>query len=202
MSELAIVVLAGGQSSRLGQPKQLIEINKRTLIERQCQLALAVSPHVFCVLGYQAELIRSRIKNLPVTVLVNPDWLQGMSSSIAYAVSELPQNIERVMIILVDQWQLNVKALNELINCSNNKPKSIFASESIESLDSVKPMIGPPSIFPKQYFTELINMNEKAGAKSLIMKHINNVSLIGCSEAFVDLDVAADLEQLRKIYPC
>jgi len=56
MENFAIILLAAGQSSRLGQPKQLIEINHESLLIRQCKMSLSLTKHVYCVLGFQSDI--------------------------------------------------------------------------------------------------------------------------------------------------
>ena len=71
---LAIIVLAAGQSSRLGQMKQLLPINNKSLVATQLEKALVVSNNVYCVLGCQAEQLQRCIDHLPITTIINSDW--------------------------------------------------------------------------------------------------------------------------------
>ena len=71
----AIIILAAGASTRMGQPKQLLTLNGKTLIERTIETALAAElEQVVVVLGANSSLIKPKIGELPVTVLMNPDW--------------------------------------------------------------------------------------------------------------------------------
>ena len=70
-SNVAIIVLAAGQSSRLGQMKQLVSIKGKSLIENQLEQALKVSNKVYCVLGFNADEIKSRINHLPIKTIIN-----------------------------------------------------------------------------------------------------------------------------------
>src|SRR5829696_3582015 len=77
------VILAAGSSTRMGTPKQLLELEGKQLLVRAVEAALS-SPAwpVVVVLGAHAELIRPAIARLPVLVTENPAWAEGMASSI------------------------------------------------------------------------------------------------------------------------
>ena len=216
--DFAVIVLAAGQSSRLGQPKQLIDIQGQSLLQRQCQLALALTPNVYCVVGYQADVMHQEISNLPVKIIINQHWQQGMSTSIAVGVQALAKNIQGVMILLVDQWQLTLKELNDCMSTWNNNPERIVVAQknSLEQKNSVakksdltpncganetevkKLQMGPPSIFPKVLFSTLAGLKGDSGAKSVLLKHRHLIHAVSIPSAFVDLDTPAHLEIMQK----
>ena len=86
---LAIIVLAAGRSSRLGQMKQLITVNDKSLVELQLERALKVSSKVYCVLGFNARHVHASIEHLPINTIINSKWSDGMASSIAAGVKAL-----------------------------------------------------------------------------------------------------------------
>lgn len=212
MDDFAVIILAAGKSSRLGHPKQLVEINGESLLVRQCNIALSITKHVYCVLGYETDLLKPLLVSLPVKLVTNPHWQQGMSSSISIAIKCLPETIERVMIVLVDQWQINKSLLIPLIHTSLDHQCNIVTSscsrnnklplnKNIEPHIQLDNRIGPPTIFPKAYFPELLALKGDKGAKALMMKEIEQVIQVDLPEAFIDLDNADDLTKLRAIYP-
>lgn len=215
MGNFAVIILAAGQSSRLGHPKQLVEIDGESLLVRQCTMALSITKHVYCVLGFQSALFQQKLSSLPVNIVINSSWRQGMSSSIASAVRVLPQSIASIMVLLVDQWQLRESLLTPIINtfCENtlkivtssNSNLSCYnlskTSSKSELLNTSKIKIGPPTIFPKRYFSALSELTGKDGAKTLIFKEKKSVIQLKLLEAFIDLDNADDLSKLRAIYP-
>ncbi|WP_077338055.1 nucleotidyltransferase family protein [Pseudocolwellia agarivorans] len=212
MDNFAVIILAAGKSSRLGHPKQLVEINGESLLARQCRVALSITKHVYCVLGYEADLLKPLLISLPVKVVANPLWQQGMSSSISVAIKCLPEAIEHVMIVLVDQWQINKSLLIPLIDtsldnkcnivtssCSRNN--NMQANHKTQFYRPSEKRIGPPTIFPKKYFSELSLLSGEKGAKALMMKQIDQVIKVNLPEAFIDLDTTNDLSKLRDVYP-
>lgn len=193
----AIIVLAAGQSSRLGQMKQLLAINGKSLVEVQLAHALTVTNNVYCVLGYQAEQVASRIDHLPITTIINSDWPSGMASSIAAGVQALTPSTEAVMIILVDQWQLSAANLIQHKGYWQHNTDAIVVAQDKVSVGS-KDKIGPPVIFPHAYFAELIQLTGKQGAKPVLHKYKNALLKVPLANAFIDVDTPEQLIMMNK----
>ncbi|WP_281556416.1 nucleotidyltransferase family protein [Thalassomonas sp. RHCl1] len=198
--KLAVIVLAAGGSTRLGQPKQLVELAGESLIVRQCRRALALTEQVFCVLGCQAPLMAKQLSGLPVCQVNNENWQQGMSSSIAAGVAALPDDIDAVMILLVDQWQLAPIELQRLQQSWQKHPETIVLAGASAGSDAkdceVKGKKGPPVIFPKCYFPELLALTGEQGAKPLLQKYHQQLNVLELPRAFIDLDTPQQLQQL------
>jgi molybdenum cofactor cytidylyltransferase len=105
MESLEIIILAAGNSSRLGQPKQLVVYQGKTLIEHIVSNALQVSPHVTVVLGSHAKRIEWTLNQAQLfpKIVYNADWEQGMGTSIKAGVSSLTNKQAPIMILLSDQ---------------------------------------------------------------------------------------------------
>ncbi len=191
MNKLAIVILAAGCSSRLGQPKQLVLFKGTSLIAHQCRQALDVCEQVYCVLGYEPDKIAQSLEHLPINVMKNKNWQSGLSSSIATAVSQLPDDIDGALLLLVDQWKIVTQDLHNLNEHWLQFPEYIVCAGD-ENLQ------GPPVIFPRKYFSQLANLAEGNGAKQVIKKHSKQVKMIAMEHAFIDLDTPEQLEQMRK----
>lgn len=193
-SKLAIILLAAGNSSRLGQPKQLVMLNGESLLSRQCKIAQQLSDNVSCVFGYQAQKMMDEVEELSIKTLVNEDWQSGLSSSIAKGVSAIDSNVDAVMLLLVDQWQLEIKHFQQLYQHWQDNPQHIISAAQMIKGESVT---APPVIFPSYCFDQLKTLNQGSGAKSVITKHQNQLISITMSEAFVDLDTPEQLQSLR-----
>jgi molybdenum cofactor cytidylyltransferase len=195
----AIIVLAAGQSSRLGQMKQLLSVKDKSLIEVQLALALKVTKNVYCVLGYQAEQIASRIDHLPIMTIINSNWADGMASSIAVSVKALTPDIKAVMIVLVDQWQLTVNDLiHHRVHWQSNQDAIVVAQDKISA--ELKEKMGPPVIFPHNYFAELTQLTGKQGAKPILHKYQNALLKIPLANAFTDVDTPEQLITMNKAF--
>lgn len=202
---LAIVLLAAGKSSRLGQPKQLVELDGKPLILRQCELALSITKDVYCVLGFESELMADVIKHLPVKLVFNEKWHQGMSSSMTSGITALSDNVARAMILLVDQWKITASDLYQLIGASKDNPHCIIQSEfvsddrcedNLENESNLSMSAGPPAIFPKNFFIKLINSNGDQGGRNIVQQHKSSTIRVSIKHAGADLDTP---EQLRAL---
>jgi len=192
--KLSIIILAAGASSRLGQAKQLVNLNGQSLLERQCNLALSLTENTYCVLGGDANKHKQVIGGKPINVVVNDYWQQGMATSIAAGVKALPSHIDAVMIILVDQWQLTPEHIERVAKLWLQSPEMIIAT-SHNASNAKK--IGPPVIFPKRVFSQLIELKGDSGAKSILAKYREWLNIIEIPEAFVDLDTPEQLAVMR-----
>ncbi|MDB5088375.1 MAG: MobA-like protein [Mucilaginibacter sp.] len=187
-----IIILAAGSSSRLGTPKQNLIYKGETLLQGAIKTALATrcSP-ITVVLGANFEVIKPTIEDLPVTIIYNEDWQQGMSSSISSGITELQKNeakISSVILMLCDQPFVNKELLLQLI--SANSKQSIVACAYNKG-------IGPPVYFDGFYFPELLLLKGNEGAKKLILKHEAHVTTIPFLLGSVDVDTIDDFERLK-----
>jgi len=191
---LTCIVLAAGNSSRLGQMKQLVQYKGITLLERQVDMVLPLADHVTCVLGFQAEQI-PKINNKKVGYIINSQWQQGLSSSIVAALSELPEQTTHIMLLLSDQWRVSTSDCLQLKSIAQEQNQAIVvAGKNSES----KQLFSPPVVIPRCYFEELALLTGEGGAKTVIQKHISDVVSVDMPCAFDDLDTPEDLQHYKK----
>jgi len=214
MNKLAIIILAAGCSARLGQPKQLIPMYDRSLLAFQCQQALKVHGDISCVLGFKAEIMANEIDSLPVKLVINSSWQQGLSSSISMGVTSLPADIDGVMLVLVDQWRLIADDLQQLISIWQKQPDRIIAAGGCSVDENIigqlartkkeiskqipNKILGPPVIFPRRFFRQLAGEHSGNGAKKLLKEYSKQVIEVELPHAFVDLDTPKQLAQLQE----
>lgn len=195
---IAALILAAGGSSRLGQPKQLVKVNGQTLLERTIDALHAcgtISP-VLIVLGAHNERVRSCIAEpgtaAHVEFVVNPDWQQGMGSSIACGMQHLVRqspHIRSVIISVCDQPFLDSSVIQGLIDSSTGSPGKIIAS-------SYSGTMGPPVLFPQDFFEMLAGLSGDSGARRLLRDLADEVRTVDFPRGGVDLDTPADLDRL------
>ena len=195
---LAIIVLAAGRSSRLGQMKQLITVNDKSLVELQLERALKVSSKVYCVLGFNARQVHARIDHLPINTIINSKWSDGMASSIAAGIKALTPDIKAVMIVLVDQWQLTSTDLIYHHSYWQGDARAIVVAQTACDLATgVNENLGPPVLFPQDYFSELAELVGEQGAKPLLKKYQKRLVKAPLAQAFFDIDTPEQLAQMK-----
>ncbi len=193
-SNIAIIILAAGASTRMGTPKQLLPYQGSSLLQHTINLAIAsLCQPIVVVLGANAEHIRSEIQELPIQIVENPDWYLGMSSSIRTGILSLANHtptIDAAVITVCDQPFLSVEIINQLVMAYQTTKKTIIASEYAETL-------GVPVLFSDIFFPELAVLSETVGAKKLIKNHYNQVLSIPFPLGEIDIDTPQDYQQLE-----
>ena len=120
-----------------------------------------------------------------------------MASSIAAGVKELNTDINAVMIVLVDQWQIASTDITKLKTNWLNNPDAIIVSQN--NSDQLKASIGPPVIFPARYFSELCQLTGQQGAKPLLKKYKGYLLPVTMAHAFADIDTPEQLSAMNKV---
>jgi CTP:molybdopterin cytidylyltransferase MocA len=193
--ELHAILLAAGPSSRLGQPKQLVEFEGESLVRRSARmLTELVSGPVVAVTGSDSERVAAELEGLPVDAVLNPEWELGMGGSIACGARHLPQYPPGILVAVCDQWQLNTADLKKLIDAWITNPSCIHVACWREHNAHVS---GPPVIFPGRLRGELKGLYKGRGARQVIDRFMDSVEFIELASAAHDLDRPEDLEKLR-----
>jgi len=189
-----IIILAAGASSRMGQPKQQLVYEQKTLLQRSVDTALSVlQAIVLVVLGANAEAIKTDIADQPVQIIDNIYWETGMSSSIKAAINALINypDVDDALLMLCDQPFVDVALLKQLISHRSQTHDYIIACQYGDTL-------GVPALFSKYYFDELLALDGQEGAKKVLMKHKQNVITIPFEKGNIDIDTPADFNKLTE----
>ena len=191
---LAVLLLAAGPSSRLGQPKQLVEVNGECLVTRSARLALGLRPaEVTVVSGCEADRVSAALEGLPVKMVLNRNWASGMGASINCGARSMAMGMSGVLLMVCDQWRLEAADLERLVAAWADDPSRIYVASWKEGAAFVS---GPPVIFPGRLLSELKSMQEQRGARQLIDRHMEIVEFVEMDNAAFDLDRPEDLEKL------
>jgi CTP:molybdopterin cytidylyltransferase MocA len=195
-AKLTIALLAAGQASRFGSPKQLARYQGQTLIERSIALLEAINCEVLVVTGAHHPAIYEYLQGIfkEHHVVFNQDWQQGMSSSIKTAVSHCSENGSEncagIMFITVDQIQITQADIESLIDVWQQDTSRIVCAEYANHR-------GVPTIFPRQYFSKLLDLEDDKGARNLI-KSSPKVSAVLLPNAELDIDTVQQLNDLNR----
>jgi len=190
-----IIILAAGSSSRMGQPKQQLVYQQQTLLQRAINIASGIAEHkTIVVLGANHESILPDVDSKIADIVINPDWEQGMASSIKSGVTALqtlyPQ-IQDALLMLCDQPFVTTEILLQLIATGGDNDKRIVAC-------TYQNTVGAPVLFGKQWFNELLSLQGQEGAKKLIIKHQQHVLTVPFAHGEIDIDTPENYQDLLK----
>ena len=194
-NNIAIVILAAGASSRMGQVKQLLPWEDTTLLGNAIRKAKASDANsVIVVLGANAESIRMEISESQIIIIENPIWASGLGTSIARGTDFLIKNKNKpngILVMLADQPLIDTAYLNAMMAAFNPEQEMIIAT-------AYENRAGVPALFSKDYYKKLITLDDDFGAKEIIDYQKENVMILDLKQKTVDIDTKKDYENLIK----
>ena len=189
-SNLHVIVLAAGGSSRFGSPKQLVRVDGRPLLHAAVSRSVEVAGHsVSVVLGAHASELAPLLSHSSASVVINRDWREGLASSIRAGVMRLPGSCNGVMLVLADQAAVSAEDLRRLASTWRRQPDYIVAAQYGATL-------GAPAIFPASTFRDLTELRGDRGAQSLFRRNPDRVIRVPMDSAAIDIDTPEDLLRL------
>ncbi len=193
-TKISLILLAAGESSRLGSPKQLLEYHGKNLLQHTIDLTQLLDIETIVVLGAFKEEILARVNVYEGKVVENMAWSEGLSSSIRCGLSEvLKKNTETeaVILLLCDQPFLTTEILREIVEKYHSSGQSIVHC-------SYGDVSGPPTLFHKSLFPYLMELKGGQGAKKVVDMFPDQVAYIDFPKGKLDIDTAADYQQLKQ----
>lgn len=162
---IAAIILAAGEASRFGEPKQLLQWKGIPFVRAVAQTAIqaGLSP-VVVVTGAHAEQVEGAIRDLDVNIVQNQDWKSGQGSSIRQGVMSLPKEVGGAVFLLVDQPQVNTSILHALKEKHAQGLYSIIAPMVIDRRAN-------PVLFGRVTFADLMNIEGDTGGRAIFHKH-------------------------------
>lgn len=195
MKKTGIIILAAGNSSRLGTPKQLLSFEGKSLLKRITDEALLNQKYcVVIVLGASHEFIENELTETKARTVVNSNWKDGMSGSIKtglQAILHANPDIEHCIISACDQPYINASAFHELEVLAKKSGKGIIATGFASTW-------GVPVLFSKRYFDELLSLDGQEGAKKIVKKHLADMAIFPFAPAQIDIDTKEDYYRLEQ----
>jgi len=190
------IVLAAGASRRLGQPKQLVQLDGMTLLARTVRAVQACcNGGIICVLGAGAAEIRSIAEDLGAEICVNTNWREGLGASIRAGVRRVPRASQALLLSVCDQPLVDAADMARLAAAWRAEPRAIAAA----GYDIGQHRIcGVPAIFPAAFRADLMALQGDRGAKTLI-DQAPLTRIVEMPNAAFDIDDHIDLARLRKI---
>jgi molybdenum cofactor cytidylyltransferase len=191
---IAAIVLAAGGSTRMGTPKQLLPYRRRSLLRHAAEVVVASGcrPAV-AVLGAHGARLEQELVGLPVLAIHNADWEKGIGTSIRVGVRAIQATADEVAAVVVtvcDQPLLSAEVIQRLCTAFTEQRKTIVASDYGGTA-------GVPALFGRHYFSDLLGLPDREGAKRLIAGAGGDVYRIPFPGGIIDVDTPQDYERLE-----
>ena len=185
---LAVLIMAAGESRRFGSCKLLANIDGKPMLQRSIELAQSTDASLIRVVTgrWHQEVKQAQTSGLinDIDLIYNSDWQQGLGNSIATGISQVASLCDEALVLLADQVRVSGEDLKRL-TLRDDKNQLACASYS--------KTLGPPAIFPAQFFPELEKLSGDKGAKKLLSELTITDCQIDIPRAAFDIDVPADL---------
>ncbi|HVV80041.1 MAG TPA: molybdopterin-binding/glycosyltransferase family 2 protein [Pseudolabrys sp.] len=183
--QVAAVVLAAGRSTRMGAVNKMIaEIGGKPLVRIATEQALAsrASP-VIVVTGHERDKVEAALKGLNVRFANNPDYAEGLGTSLRTGVAAVPAEADGAIILLGDMPQIDAKLIDKLIAAFDPEKGALVVVPTIEGRR------GNPVIWARRFFPELMAVTGDVGARHIIGNVVESVAEVAVTDPAITVDV-------------
>jgi molybdenum cofactor cytidylyltransferase len=177
------IILAAGESRRMGQPKQLLPFGDKTMLE--CVIDAFQTPRVNeirVVLGYQADEIAASIAYTQCKIVKNEHYPLGMFTSMQAGLRDLPKKTKIVMLAICDQPRLKRKTVETLIEKFEKDRHKIL-------IPSYNGRQGHPPLLRAEYAKEILAMDESMTLKHFYGEHADDIDRLVVEDEGVLIDI-------------
>ena len=184
------ILLAAGKSKRMGKPKQLMPWGQSTMIEQTIDNLMGSAVNeIIVVLGHRAEEVIKIIATKPIKLTINPDYEQGMSTSIIAGLNLVDSQAQAVMLALGDQPLIDCQTINRLIEEFYNHDKGI-------AIPTYQGGRGHPIIFAIKYKEKLLELKGDMGGRQIVKDHPNDILevAVDAESIITDIDTISDYQ--------
>ena len=198
---ISAVILAAGESRRMGkQNKLLLPIGGEALLVKLATSVCASDVgQVLVVIGHEAEKIRRELNEFPLNFVYNPNFSEGMTTSIKYGVKTVSHECDGLLICLGDMPFINTSEINKLIHA--------FVKNRIKRKDLIvvpvfKRQRGNPVLFSIEFRNDILEHKKEPGCKEVIMKNSDSVIEIEMDNdnILLDVDTLEDLQRAKESF--
>ncbi len=188
------MILAAGESKRMGKPKLLLPFGEKTIIETVLDNVIQSEVEkILVVLGSAREKIEQKIKNYSLEIAFNPNFRSGMLSSVHAGFQALPEQAQAALVVLGDQPSISTSVINELIDAYKRTRKGIV-------LPVYKSERGHPVLIDMKYRREVENLSPDIGLRGTVYNHPEDILEVDveASSIFQDIDYMEDYKKELK----
>ena len=191
---IAGLVLAAGRSSRMTPRNKLLEpVGGEKMVRRVATVAMASGAKpVIVVTGHEAAAVAAALRGLAVTIVVNPAYADGLSTSLRAGLRALPAGIDGALILLGDMPEIETSVLTALV--------AAFTDHAAICVPVRHGRRGNPVLWGSAYFAEMMQLTGDSGAKPLMARHeARLVEVEVATDAiFEDVDAPEDLARPKR----
>ena len=185
------IILAAGESKRMGKQKLLLPFGKKTIVETVIDNVIQSRVEkALVVLGANRDEIENKIRELPIKIVFNPNFSTGMLSSIKKGFQEAPETVQAVLIMLGDQPSISAVTINKVIDTYEKTKKGII-------LPIYKNERGHPILIDMKYRKEVENLNPEIGLRELVYRQSEDILEVDVEASAIinDIDDMKDYER-------
>ena len=177
------IILAAGQSKRMGKPKPLLRFNDQTFLEQ----IISVLKHsdvdrITVVLGAEADTIRKSVDLTGTNIVINQDYQRGQLSSLTAGIKESPEDTEAILICLVDNPFITEEVVNKIVQTFKETKNPII----VPVFDKER---GHPTLFSRSLFNELLSAPEEKGARHVLYSNEKKILELEVSERGISIGI-------------
>jgi len=191
---ISAILLAAGESRRMGEFKQLLLLEDKSFVEHCADNLLASRvDEVIVVTGHRESEIRGVLGDRPVRFAHNSDYPSGMSSSIKRGIQAVSESARACVLALVDQPRIGADVINRIIETYETRPVMIV-------VPTYEGRNGHPIILDLRLKEEILMMDPEQGLRQVVRGHSDSVAYVEMSSGLVveDCDLPEDYERLLK----
>ena len=195
------VILAAGDSRRMGkQNKLLLPIGGEALLVKLVASVCASDVgQVLVVIGHEAEKIRRELNEFPLNFVYNPNFSEGMTTSIKYGVKVVSDECDGLLICLGDMPFINTSEINKLIHAY---VKNRIKGKGLIVVPVFKRQRGNPVLFSIEFQNDILEHKKESGCKEVIMKNSDSVMEIemDTENMILDVDTMEDYRSISDLF--
>lgn len=191
---IGAVVLAAGMSSRMGEPKQLLRLGQRTVLEQSLEnVRGARVQEIILVLGFAAEMIARQVAGDGVKIVINEQFREGMGSSLRTGLAALDAEIDAALIVLADQPFVRPATLDQLMD-------GYIASGAQIAIPTYRGFRGNPVLLDRSVFAEVMALSGDIGCRAIFGDHTEGIVKVPVDDVgiLLDIDNRADFDRLQR----
>jgi molybdenum cofactor cytidylyltransferase len=194
-NRIAAIILAAGRSTRMGGPNKLLaEIGGRPLVRIAAEEALASQAKpVIVVTGHQRDKVEAALQGLDVTIVHNPNFADGLSTSVKTGLAAVPQSVDGAIVCLGDMPQVRSSLIDKLLAAFDPARSALVVIPVIGGLR------GNPVVWSRRFFPELMAIEGDVGARNMIARYPEAVAEVPFADtaALVDVDTPEALAEVK-----